>query len=311
MGANCEKKDKIKPLADLPASNNTIHCFQFQEGELFLKIKFLPSEENFTKVQSPSIYELFASIEKAGSIYIIGGKRVYPGGTKTYSAETLQINILNGQVSLKSELIKKRSLHSCCSTRSFIYAIAGEHSQSPLQSCERLNIEGNRWESIPSLSHNPQSITATAFGEKFIFAFGFGINTNKDVFNKTFIERYCVSLNQWKNIPFNAPASFHLEIPAFSSCLFDTNQIMIFGVAKKLCLTFNVLNGDVTPIGYLKYGDNLYQRNAHRFRDNVVLYDSLGNGVHIFNLYTSNWDYTQSRFTLKYTPISDQFQVIS
>jgi hypothetical protein len=113
-----------------------------------------------------------------------------------------------------------------------IYVIGGVgNHKNVLKSCERYNLNSNKWSSIPCLNISRAGASATCFNEREIFAFG-GAN-KMNAFDS--IERYYIREESWSLIYLK----LKMRLRRFASIQISQRAILILGgEANKECFYF-------------------------------------------------------------------------
>ena len=217
-----------------------------------------------------------------GDIYLTGGQyKPY------YLRTTFFFDEGSNTLEKKADMTLPRGDHSLIYIAGYIYAI-GSYTNN--KTCERYNVQKNKWAPISSLNIGRAGAGLCTFDNEYIYAFG-GRNGKRTILNA--IECYSIKNDLWRKIEYASKDSW---IPCYMGLAHQIteNEIMIFGgkSAKTQLVSRESYIYD-TSTGEFRDGPPL--RNPSSFMNSVCCYEDylyvFGNDVYIhrFSLIDQTW----------------------
>ncbi|KAL4450522.1 hypothetical protein ABPG74_019420 [Tetrahymena malaccensis] len=227
-GANINIYDYFNPDCLL----NIVHFFQ-DNSKLFhfLDLSQLsrdPATQEWQTVELNIAFKIpmfhRSIITPNGKVFLVGGIDVLHKNKSINSTYFLDMN--RNTLELCSNMNYERNSHSLVVAQDSIFVVGGLNNNDEdiyLQSCERFDIESQKWIQIADLQEGVSGTSLCNFHDKYIFRYG-GKTYLNNMTNT--IERYNIQEDFWEYIPFQ----FTEAIPSFAgSVQINDNEMLILG----------------------------------------------------------------------------------
>jgi N-acetylneuraminic acid mutarotase len=163
-------------------------------------------------------------ITPAGRIFLTGGSE----GDKELNSAYEYDPRKNDTFRVLKKMNTARKSHGICYLHECIYVIGGFSNFTILDSCEKYDINSDKWTKIDHCLFRCTSPSITTFHNRYIFKIG-GLEDENGVCAK--IESYDVEVNAWKAYPLkDISTGLDYEILWLSaSCQINNNEILVMG----------------------------------------------------------------------------------
>ena len=196
----------------------------FYNGKLYL---YDLATQQISTVDTPLLSEFpqncFPSIFIKDGIFICGGYK-----NNNAIPFCFIFDLIKSQMLRPNDMMQKRYYHSIALVgRKTVYAIGGHDNINTIRSCEKYDIDLDKWEVVPNLSNDRSCTTSFCFQERFLYSLGGWSDMLKSYLNT--IEKLD-STNEnagWSLISINDSS----WIPKYgcNSCQISNSQFIIFG----------------------------------------------------------------------------------
>jgi len=160
-------------------------------------------------------------------LFICGGDK-RNGNKNEYSQALLEIDLQKNLPIERSSMTIRRRNHGICYNAGYIYVIGGYNRGGYLKSCERYNIETDKWSVIEDFnSPGMCSMGVCSYDNKMIYKFGGELEGLK---SSNCIERYNVAKNKWELLDVKPKRESEFRLGWNPGCLqINNHQLFVFG----------------------------------------------------------------------------------
>jgi len=280
----------------IPENNIQEGIFVGKCSEFALLFDVTKNLKRIIKPKDTKIKDCAEAIEVKGNVYFIGGKNDDP--------DTLKYDpiLFKGDLIVCENMNLGRCNHALCQlVQKFIFCAGGVNGNETISSCEKYDIENNKWTKMQNLSLAKHNGTMCSILDRFIFFIGGGLMGHNKLFNSLeFLDTFNENA-EWETVELTNSDSDWIPCECMNSIEIRRGEILIFGGwakekdSRSSAFIYNHNKKEIIKLPSMKRNSAFFYRTAPILYKNTVYSMSPDDNIHKFSLETNEWDMVESK----------------
>jgi hypothetical protein len=236
------------------------------------------------------------------TIYIAGGL-VDDSKPIQILRTTYEYDMNENKLTRKADMVKQRYAHKMvCVSDQIVYALGGIigtiYGTKYCNFCEKYDKGFDRWMETEPLFESKAYMSACVCRDRYIYVFGGFVDDTLSAISGTveFLDTM-MEKGGWKIVKFEDPKKVWAPFSMGAAVQLDRHQLLLFGgrVSKSLnsdnSYVYNIRSNVLTLLDCkITHPASFYQRHNVFYKDQLYIFDSTENDLHIFNPATIKWN---------------------